>query len=489
MMALSPILDRDLVTPPATSLNLDSGTALICERLVREVPGAREVFAGWMNEVPVFIKHYHAPQRAHVHFERERAGLAALAAAHIPAPELLHAGPTASGGYAIVTRALETTRSARACCEAAPDHTARASLLARLMDSFAALHRVGLVHGDPHLDNFLLTDDTVYLLDGAEVRHTHNTGTLLNNLALLCAQFLPDYDADACAHYTVYDSARRSSYPLPRAGENQFPLPPQGGEGAIDTSQLARAIAQQRERRLAKCMQKTLRDCTAFRVTRSLRGFVVHDRQSSGRELAAALRRPDQLIPAQGPFLKRGNTATVALAHFDSRTYVVKRYNIKSLTHRLSRAFRPTRAARSWQSAHLLSFFGIATPRPVALVEQRLGPLRGRAWFVSEYVEGAHLREYLRDETLPFEQRRRATESAVALINRMGRARISHGDFKATNLLVTPQGEIVVTDLDALRRHRTQRGLHRARARDLKRLLANWADRPDIQALFTGLEP
>ena len=81
--------------------------------------------------------------------------------------------------------------------------------------------------------------------------------------------------------------------------------------------------------------------------------------------------------------LKRGRTATLARVEVNGRQLVIKRYNIKGPVHALSRSWRPSRAWHSWLEGHRLNFLGIATPRPLALVEQRAGPLRGKARWVS----------------------------------------------------------------------------------------------------------
>ncbi|MEZ0287661.1 MAG: hypothetical protein ACAH05_01725, partial [Methylophilus sp.] len=53
---------------------------------------------------------------------------------------------------------------------------------------------------------------------------------------------------------------------------------------------------------------------------------------------------------------------------------------------------------------------------------------------------------------------------------------ISHGDLKASNLQVNPQGQIIVMDLDSMQQHRCARHALRAHAKDIRRLLQNWKD-------------
>ncbi len=66
----------------------------------------------------------------------------------------------------------------------------------------------------------------------------------------------------------------------------------------------------------------------------------------------------------------------------------------------------------------------------------------------------------------------------------MGRLRAAHGDLKATNLIVGPDGRVHLFDLDAFRFDLGARAFERGRAKDLKRFMQNWADRPELTELF-----
>ena len=90
----------------------------------------------------------------------------------------------------------------------------------------------------------------------------------------------------------------------------------------------------------------------------------------------------------RGIKLKEGNTNTVSLISTSMGPLVVKRYNMKSVSHRISRLFRRTRASRSWRYGHLLNSLGIRTPHPIALIEERFGFLRGKAYLITEYSPG-----------------------------------------------------------------------------------------------------
>jgi RIO-like serine/threonine protein kinase len=56
--------------------------------------------------------------------------------------------------------------------------------------------------------------------------------------------------------------------------------------------------------------------------------------------------------------------------------------------------------------------------------------------------------------------------------------RLSHGDMKASNLLLTQSGEVELIDLDAMQEHRYDWTFERAFARDQQRFMKNWQKMP-----------
>ena len=153
--------------------------------------------------------------------------------------------------------------------------------------------------------------------------------------------------------------------------------------------------------------------------------------------------------------LKDGNSSTVAMIKINERNYVLKRYNIKSFWHGISRAFRPSRAHHSWRNASVLEMLGVATAHPFLYLEERVFWLfRKRAYFLCEYIEG-------RDLGTAWEKQEVAiSENEMVVLFRglfkiMADYRISHGDMKATNFLLQDK-ELYVLDLDAMERNRSR---------------------------------
>jgi tRNA A-37 threonylcarbamoyl transferase component Bud32 len=144
---------------------------------------------------------------------------------------------------------------------------------------------------------------------------------------------------------------------------------------------------------------------------------------------------------------------------------------------------RHTRAAVSWKNAHRLAMYGILGARPVALVERRFGPLRGKAWLIMEYVSGDDITRLCKDPRPDHETSSRVVRGVTALLAQLAQCRISHGDMKGTNFIQSPHG-IAVIDLDAMREHLSDKGFQRLQQRDLQRFMRNWQQCADIDALF-----
>lgn len=198
------------------------------------------------------------------------------------------------------------------------------------------------------------------------------------------------------------------------------------------------------------------------------------------RPLLDELARRPGAVMARGRVLKHDAVTTVVAVGDGERRWVVKRYNTKNRWHAVRRLLRTSRAVNCWRAAARLRAAGIDTPGPVAaLEERRFGMLRGRSWFVHEFIDGPTLADCLRDD--PAEQWA-LVDRAAAIVRRLREAGIVHGDLKASNFLVSG-GVIYLLDLDATRAARGRR-LEAGLRRDLDRFLRNWAGRPELLAEF-----
>jgi serine/threonine-protein kinase RIO1 len=170
---------------------------------------------------------------------------------------------------------------------------------------------------------------------------------------------------------------------------------------------------------------------------------------------------------------------------------VVKRYNIKNTWHGLKRGFRHSRAWASWRYAHLLAFLGIPTPKPIALLERRWGPFRSTAYFITDFADGIDAYNLLHSDKAKESKQEGLVKQFGEIIQMLADASITHGDFKATNFIITDDG-LTIVDLDAMYEHRNKWNFRRAFRRDLRRFMDNWVDLPEVSKMFreelSGLE-
>lgn len=203
--------------------------------------------------------------------------------------------------------------------------------------------------------------------------------------------------------------------------------------------------------------------------------------------LADIIARPDTVM-ARGLALKHDGTTTVVLVREQGRRWVVKRYNTKNRWHAVRRTIRASRALNCWHAAAWLGAAGIDTPRPVAaLEERRCRALRGRSYFVCEFVDGDTLDKVLRRADSPGASgptpvNATLVAQAVRIIERLRAHGIVHGDLKATNFIVNGD-KVFLTDLDAARRAAGRRLATGAR-RDFGRFLRNFEDDPALLEAF-----
>ncbi|MEF8697831.1 MAG: lipopolysaccharide kinase InaA family protein [Candidatus Accumulibacter sp. UW20] len=437
---------------------LADGRRLTMLRLLRLLPGKRLVgeadFAGRRVLAKLFVG-----KRGEKHGQQERSGLEALLLAGVATPELVAAMPMVGGGYAVLTAFLDQAESvadawARVAGGAPGDGEALA-LLEPVLQVVGRLHASGLLQEDLHLGNFLLQAGRLWVIDGDALRVIGRRQPLAAapataNLAVLLAQLPAAWDEETAALLPAYAAGSGAAWP---------PL-----------AALRETVKQVRACRLQDILAKSVRDCTRFAVEHTFTRFSAVLREEA-RRLAGVLGDPDGFID-RGCVLKDGGTCTVARAIVGDQPLLIKRYNLKNRGHALGRAWRPSRAAHSWREAHRLQFLGIPTPAPLALIEERLGPLRRRAWLISEFCPGDDLASHLAATREP------PADEAAAILDlfaAMHRARISHGDLKATNLL-WHAGQVSLIDLDTVVQHRSPTAHARAWRRDRARLLRNWPE-------------
>lgn len=167
------------------------------------------------------------------------------------------------------------------------------------------------------------------------------------------------------------------------------------------------------------------------------------------------------------------------------RSVAYKCYRPRNWWKAFCRLFGGDRALRSWRLGQALYERGISTARPLVVISPSRPRFGRRTYLATEWVEGAenlHLygwRLAKADEAQRGRQAARCARSLGRLLGRMHAWGISHGDLKATNLLVVDRGEqietyVIDTDDVRLTRHQPPK----TAAADLARLAAGLAAHP-----------
>lgn len=455
-------MGRHIPTPFSISISAEHGDEeLKIDSLLRIVPGKRLVALSRWRNTAVIVKIFIHPNRWKRALLRDITGINTLSQASIPTPKLRLKSSTADGNAGVlIIEYLHESSSLAVLFAEAKNEEAKAEVLEMGVKTVAACHQAGLWQNDIHLDNFMLSKGVIYVLDGGDIKSKGDAldvDTRLKNFAHFLAQFPVAQDAQSSKLFDLY------SQHISKANE-------------VDADEFVQMIKKARRRRLNGYERKLSRSTTAHRCEQGESFFYVYDRTIHSPELDRFISDPDASIEGQ-LLLKDGNSSTVALIEIDKKKYVLKRYNIKSFWHGLSRAFRPSRAYHSWKNASTLEMLGVPTAHPLLFLEERVfWIIRRRAYFLCEYIEESDLWTAWRKQALETNEK-----ETVALFRDLFRIfadyRISHGDMKATNFLV--KGKVLyVLDLDAMVRHRTDAKFKEKFNKDLQRFRKNWLGTP-----------
>ena len=427
--------------------------------LLRVLPGQRYVGAGiWRGRV-VLAKLLVGPKAAR-HFQRELAGARLLAEQGMTTPLLLADGLQNGEGGWLLFEYLEHAHSlgeAWAEVESLPVLAQEQhAVLGDALSAIARLHSKGLWQEDLHLDNLLRHNGQLYLIDGAgicaeQVGKPLSRTRVLENLGVFFAQLpktLEPFTEELLVHYLLSN-----------------------GEHGLPMEALQKQIDKVRVWRLKDFLSKVGRDCSLFSVKDSAFGLRAIRREEEAA-MTPVLAQADQLLD-HGHLYKTGGAASVGRVDVAGRSLVIKRYNIKSFAHWLKRFWRPSRAWHSWREGNRLAFLGIATPKPLALLEQRFFWLRRKAYLVTEFLPGPDIIERFAPYVATGNAPEVELQALDQLFGQLLRERISHGDLKGHNVF-WHQDRWTLIDLDAMCQHTSAASFAKAFERDRARFMRNW---------------
>ena len=424
-----------------------------CQKVLRLLPGKRLVVEAKSKRHHVVIKLFASAKKGQRELEREYQGYQLAKKAGVLVPERLFSGYNQQGCLMV---AYQFCNNGETLLQL--DDTRRNEQLGALFSCIRKLHSYGVYQDDIHLDNFLLADSKLYLIDLGSIKK-HRPGqslneiTSLNNIARLIAQFTFDERGLLRPHLEQYYRERGSGY-------NNTARP-----------RLANLTNKAWQKRKNNYLKKCFRNCTDTIYHKSASQQWAFNSDFLSGEAESFVLDIEKIVAA-GEFLKEGKSATVVRAEVAGVQLVIKRYNIKNKWHFVRRCFRSSRAAASWENANLFKFMGISTAQPIGFIENRIMGLRHTAYFICEYIPAKELSS-IYEQRVPTDDELKQFQHIFSCLRQ---SKVSHGDLKASNFLISDSGKITLIDLDAMKQHRYKFTFEKAFFKDQVRFKANWRD-------------
>ena len=460
--------------------------------VLRFLPGRRLVCAALLDDVPVVCKWF-LGSGASRYRQRELAGQHLLREARLPTPTILRSfdysleerADADSTGCALVFEYLHGAEVLR------DEHLRREpELYSQLFRLLALMHRAGVVHNDLHFGNLMYRPNSPGRIEA--IAGESNSLWLIDSDAVTRASPSALELSESVEQFVRLATQTRSplSYSELQSHWQSYSLDREFSCEAYAFDLIAKRYRLARRQRLVHFQAKMRRNCSAVAHRRTISGQALlnrgwlgdlGDQETIGREMLAWLDALPRLMQERdeqaGAVIKDGNTATVVAASFRDQALIVKRYNNKSLSHRLRRLFRPDRGLNSWVFAHTLEFTGIATAPAVALLRTRFA---GPTYLVMQKVAGVELDPARLDGSADtFAQ---LSQQLAGLLDALAAEGLVHHDTKTSNFLWDQTNKaLTLIDLDAMTLPASGRAASSGHERDRLRLLRNFAATPDLQ--------
>lgn len=454
------------------NLVLADKTTFKAESVVRHIPGKRMVVFGKWKGKSVVAKLFFDKYRAVQQMENDAKGVKTLLERRIPTPELVYQGTDETNKIQmLIFKRIKHSQTLDEIWreQSHPDDIWEA--LSNVIVELATQHVFGIVQQDLHLKNFLLTDKLIYTLDGAQIKLYDPIlpkKESLESLAQFLSQLGVGHTELQLKLYDHYANARGWAIK------------------DEDIALLMFNIKHINEVRWHRYERKIFRNCTSFKKIKTFSMAGMYDRQYVGPEFQQFLQDPESVFGREAVrMLKNGRSSTVIKIMLDGHQMVIKRYNMKDIIHRLRRMFRPTRASVSWRLANKLLLFGITTAKPIAFLERNILGVRGTSYYVTEDVSGLNIQDFFtQNDSLQNDAARNILNRIVSMLKNLVQIDMTHGDLKASNILVDANNNPVLIDLDGATEHLSLTGFRKEWKKELERFLRNFDNMPAVREVF-----
>ncbi|MFK7911593.1 MAG: lipopolysaccharide kinase InaA family protein [Akkermansiaceae bacterium] len=189
--------------------------------------------------------------------------------------------------------------------------------------------------------------------------------------------------------------------------------------------------------------------------------------------------------PEQLAVLKDGSRSLVGSHTLDDGTdCVLKYYYPKNIAKKINYGLRGSRAMRSWIAARAFEYLKIPTPSAMMISETKSSSkiTLEQSFLACHLAKGIPLSSVT--ETSRLEEIAPLLQKAF---DRMEAYRISHGDLKANNLIITEDNRIYFIDLDGTHILSSEKRWTKHWQRDRLRFIKNWPESSPARKIFSGV--
>jgi len=436
---------KSSTTEPAFELLVKSFTPekkqyrVICEKLLRNVPGKRSVYEGIWQRQTVIIKIFNYRIGAKGRILKEFNGLGELQKRSINVPEPHFYGRSDKGDWVMVIEKICNSPTALQLYRQASSTDRKIEIVALLFDELAKLNNAGVIQTDLHMGNFLIRDNTVFSLDAGRMKFYSapiSRAAGIKQLALL-SRYIPEESRfQAETSFNRYFNLRGWKF------------------DDADKISAEKHLKNHIKKTVRKGLKKSLRTSTR-RIKIQRKGCqAVFERDFYSKINVELLLKNIDSLMQNGRILKNGRTCFVSVFDLAGVRIAAKRYNHKGFFHSARHTIKRSRARRAWLKGHLLIMLGIRTPKPIAFIESYKAVFVQQSYILTEYVAGKNLHYFLTEENPGEDKRNQITKELTDILKKMHNNKITHGDLKKSNILITENG-VCITDLDAMGKHRS----------------------------------
>jgi tRNA A-37 threonylcarbamoyl transferase component Bud32 len=388
------------------NLQLKDNTIFHGEKILRQLPGKRCVVYGHCQGRAVVAKIFYQPFFAKRDWRRELLGIETLRNAQLATPLIFYQGCDYSQkNHLILFEFIPQVKNLSTFFNDQKEPERLFHIMEQVISILAHQHNVGIFQKDLHFNNFLITNDHVYTIDGASLQKKSaplDKKQSLYNLSLFFSQLGAGQTLLQQQLFKIYSTLRNTLIE-----ERDF----------IKVQQRVQAHHQNRWQayweKLSRTSSRFIKKVTFNKVS-------MYERANSSCELVEFLESPSHfLLSQEKSILKKGRTAIVSKISMGSQWVVVKHYRAKSLQHWLRRSFRGTRAAQSWKLGHCLKLFGINTPQPLAYVEEHLWGLRNQSYLLMEYIPGQNMLDFFRTNATDLLSTHKIIDAMIQLLTEL----------------------------------------------------------------------